>query len=104
MDAEGRAALTHRPGVVWADVDGEIVVYDPERGLAFLLSMTGSLLWPHFSGFVDPQELAEDVADVFAIGADQAADQIAVFCQQLVSSGLLVAKEHQSEAPCRSDI
>lgn len=89
MASSDTLPVVHRPGVLWADVEGEVVVYDGAVGRAVLLSSTGSLLWPALSSPVTIRELASDVADVFEISPGEALDQVGAFVGQLLDNGLL---------------
>lgn len=89
--------VVHRPGVLWADVEGEVVVYDSDAERAVLLSSTGSLLWPALSSPATVRELAADVADVFEIAPADAVQQVGAFVDQLIEIGLLQAAEGEAE-------
>lgn len=81
--------LVQRPDILWADVEGETVLYDPVSGRAHLLSPSGSLLWPAFSSPVSVEELAEDVSASFEILLAEAVEQVRAFCDQLLEVGAL---------------
>lgn len=91
--------LVQRPQILSAEIDGELVLYDPEAGRAHLLSPTGSLLWPALSSPVTAAELGEDVACVFEVSADEATGQVAAFCVQLVEMGVVDIVDDEHAAP-----
>lgn len=91
--------LVQRPRILSAEIDGEVVLYDGDTGRAHLLSKTGSLLWPAFSSPVTARELGEDVADVFELTVEEAIEQVAAFCDQLIQMGVVEAVDQEHETP-----
>ncbi|MCO8127429.1 PqqD family protein [Acidimicrobiia bacterium EGI L10123] len=89
MELDPSAALRRRPDLVWVEVDDAVVVWDPERPAAHLLSTSGSLLWPLFDGSATAADLAADVAEVFHIEPALATEQVMEFAGSLIAEGLL---------------
>lgn len=75
--------------IAWVEVDGEVVVVDPEREQVHLLSGSGALLWQLFDGESSAHEIAADVADVFGLDAGVALDDVLSFATRMLEAGLL---------------
>jgi hypothetical protein len=78
-----------RAEVAWARIGDEVVVWDPQRPAAHLLSASGALLWPLFDGSASISALSADVSEVFHIDVDEALEQVREFCQSLNNRGLI---------------
>ncbi len=75
--------------VAWVELDGEIVVLDATTSHVHVLSQTAALLFPLLDGHVTLGELADDVAAVFSVTAEQALADVLRFCEDLRIAGLL---------------
>lgn len=79
--------------VAWVELDGEVVVFHAGEHRAHLLNATGSLLWQLLDGTVTIGELATDVAAVFDLSREEAADQVRRFAEEMEALRLLAPRE-----------
>jgi PqqD family protein of HPr-rel-A system len=56
-----------RPDVAWAEIDGEVVIYDPERTTSHLLNPSAAAIWISLDGRTSLAEIAADLAETFGV-------------------------------------
>ena len=72
------------------DVDGELVIYDPGRDLAFLLNRVAALIWSRCEGRESPNEIAAQLARLFGTPLEQVSQDVATTLEHFRKHGLLV--------------
>lgn len=88
-----------REEVESADIDGQLVLWDPITRQIHLLDPVGSLFWPFLDGTATVTELAADAAEVWEVGAAEALESVAALVDQLQGARLL----EDSGAPERAE-
>lgn len=102
--------------VVAAELDGEIVLYNPQDHRIHHLDRTGSIVWQLLDGEATLGELADDIADAFGAPVDVVEADLRALFEELHGEGLLADSEpgrvdepypadHLSDPPnpCESD-
>jgi Coenzyme PQQ synthesis protein D (PqqD) len=86
-----RVAL--EPGVVWADVEGELVLLLPETGGYFALNPTGADLWRVLAGgpATEP-DLVGRLVDGYLFDPSLAAADVGGFLAELERNGLVTVE------------
>ncbi len=87
------------PQVASLDVDGEIILFEPDEHRAHLLSATASIIWPFLDGRTSLAELADDVTEAFGVDASVALADIEQFVAQMVERGFLIVDSDVGRTP-----
>jgi Coenzyme PQQ synthesis protein D (PqqD) len=74
-------------------VDGEAVILDSERGLIHQLNNTANYIWEGCDGNSTVAEIAQQLAVVFTVDPQTAADDSATLILQFQSLGLLESQD-----------
>ena len=61
-----------KSGLLIREVDGEILVLDPERDQVHQLNASASLIWQHYDSGADLEEIATRLAMEFDLDEDKA--------------------------------
>ena len=67
-------AITRTEGVLTRELDGELVIYDPERDLAHALNPTAKLVWDLCGGRTDQSIIVQAIRDRYDV-ADEVASR-----------------------------
>lgn len=94
---DGSFAPAISPSVGWVEIDGEVVVLDPDSEQVHLLSRSGALLWQLLDGETTVDELARDVAFAFDLDAERALEDVSAFVLEVATSGLLADAAETTE-------
>lgn len=78
-----------KPGVAHLEIDGESVLYDPERWAVLRLDRVGTLVWSVLDGEGFVGDLAEDLADAFSVPQDEALSGLLALLDRLTQTGFL---------------
>lgn len=76
-----------REGVIETDLDDELVLLDPDTQQMYSLNETGRWLWRRLPE--SPKALAQGLAESFAVGLEQARNDVAELLAELREAGLL---------------
>ncbi len=82
-----RAALPH------VELDGEIVVYSPERESVSLLSPVAATVWSCMDGVGTLRELVNELAESFGADVDRVAGDVLDLVASFEEEGLLTVPE-----------
>jgi hypothetical protein len=86
-----RVAL--EPSVVWADVEGELVLLLPETGGYFALNQTGADLWRVLAGGAAAEpDLVGRLVDGYLVDPPVAAADVGRFLAELERNGLVTVE------------
>jgi len=75
--------------VLDADMDGETVMMNIEKGSYFGLNKTGTRIWALLEQPIAINELCEQLISDFNVPAEQCNKEVFVFLQNLLARGLL---------------
>lgn len=84
--------------IVWADVDGDVVILDPAGWQVRTISGTGALVWQLLDGVSTIGEIAGDISDVFKIPLEAAVTDVFNFAAEMVAFGLAIEPSEPSPA------
>jgi hypothetical protein len=90
---EDESALLRRrdDGVVWRELDGEIVLLDLRSSMYFTLNSTGKLLWDLLAQPSTTQVLVASIIDAYGVSDAQAASDVEAFVVALAEHDLVQA-------------
>jgi hypothetical protein len=80
--------------VVAAEIEGQLVVYDPATRGAARLNLVAAAIWAALDGFGALADLADDVAGAFGIKPDVAFVGVVDLIESLDRADLLIPDEH----------
>ncbi len=69
------------------------VVLDIEQNLMFSLNVVGSKIWQKLQAALAPEQIAQDIADEFELGVEQARADVNAFIEDLRKHRLLTASQ-----------
>jgi hypothetical protein len=82
--------VTPKETVVWADVEGELVLLEPESGAYYALNETGADVWRQLAaGPAGERELLDRLVGGYAVEASVAAADLRRLLVELEASGLV---------------
>jgi hypothetical protein len=84
--------------VASVELDGEAVLYDESDGSIHVLNATATVLWSCFDGSTPLREIISDLAESFALPADQMRGDVLVLAKELGAKGLLAGVRRSAEA------
>jgi predicted Rdx family selenoprotein len=85
--------VAQEPSVVWADVEGELVLLLPETGGYFALNGTGAELWRLLAGGpAAEQELVGRLVGGYQVEPSRAAADVGRFLAELERHGLVTVE------------
>jgi len=97
MSTASRSALATitmvNPAVVFADLDGEVVLLNTETGVYFGLEGAGALIWAMLADSAPEGAIVERLLDRFAVEPERARADLAAFLDQLLAKRLLVRRD-----------
>ena len=73
----------------WREVDGRMVVIQPQKGEVHELNGVGAFLWTQLDGSFSILQIAENVSNQFEVSSEIASLDVSAFVEQLSSLGLL---------------
>lgn len=65
--ADGAGTWRRKPGLAEAELDGEVVVWDPDSGHVARLDRVGTAVWSGLDGSATLEELAGDLSAAFGV-------------------------------------
>jgi hypothetical protein len=83
--------------VVWQNIDGEVVIVDPESSTMRILNKTASLIWSLADGTRQTEGIIAEVCRVFDVDEEQARADVDEFCRELLEAGLIGISESALE-------
>ena len=83
-------------------IDGERVVFDPQRGEVHQLNPVGSVIWEFLDGTATIGELVADLADAFHVAPDTVHADLVSLLTQLDEHSLLVDKDALDDATAQA--
>jgi hypothetical protein len=85
--------VTLKETVVWADVEGELVLLEPDTGAYYALNETGADVWRHLAGGpAGEQDLLDRLVDSYAVEPSVAAADLRRLLVALEASGLVTVE------------
>lgn len=104
---DGAAIPVRSQELVWADLDGEIVLYQPERGVVVVLNATASAVWASLDGGTSLEWTAVSLAERYGEEIDLVREQVFEVVRGFESNGLLAEvrkgvkgdDDHAADAP-----
>ena len=78
-----------RPDVVWEELDGEVVIYDPAHTTSHLLNPSAAVIWALLDGSATLAEVAADLAETFGVEPTAMLDDVSSTVAALECQGLL---------------
>jgi Coenzyme PQQ synthesis protein D (PqqD) len=85
--------VTLKETVVWADVEGELVLLEPETGAYYALNETGADVWRQLAaGPAGEQDLLDRLVDGYAVEPSVAAADLRRLLVELEASGLVTVE------------
>ena len=86
-----------RPDVQTVTIDGERVVFDPQRGEVHQLNPIGSVIWEFLDGTATIGELVADLSDAFHVAPDTVHADLVTLLAQLDEHSLLVDEADEDD-------
>ena len=80
-----------RSDVLSAELDGDTVLYDPSAHQLVVLNRSAALVWGCCDGSGSPEEIAADIAEVFAVDESSVRLQVLDLVEEWSRRGLLEA-------------
>jgi hypothetical protein len=76
-------------GLLAAEVDEDVLLFDATRGTYFATSGVGALLWEALAEPQTLEELCEQVLARYEVGPEVCAEDVTAFMERLEAAGLL---------------
>lgn len=80
----------HRPGVLGTELDGETVVFQPERESLTLLDPVGTVIWTLLDGTVSVRTLCAELAEAYGAPLGQVQHDVLELVARLRHDELLL--------------
>lgn len=87
-----------RAGVIWVEIEGQVVAVDAEGERVHRLSEEAALLWQCIDGATTLEQLSADVADAFSLPRDRSRADVARFADELVALRLVDPPDSGAQA------
>jgi hypothetical protein len=75
--------------VVWKNIDGEVVIVEPESSHIRILNGTASLIWTLADGTRQTKDFVPVICGEFDVTPEEARADVMEFCQELLQAGLI---------------
>ena len=75
--------------VAWAELDGEIVLYDQNTGSMHLLNPQAGAIWVRVDGVASLGEITADLRDSYQGDQKEIGQDVADFVDRLIAEGVL---------------
>lgn len=85
----GSAVPRPKPGIAHVEIEGERILYDPDRRAVTRLDPVGAVLWLALDGEGTVADLADDAASAFGVHPDEALRGVLRLLEQLDDAGFL---------------
>ena len=82
-----------RDGLLAAEVDGEVLLFDASRGTYFATGGVGALLWDALARPSTLEELVQVVMAVYEVPRETCEEDVTAFLERLTAAELAVAEE-----------
>jgi len=89
MPDQGDLLRRRDDGVVWRELEGEVVLLDLRSSMYFTLNSTGKLLWDVLAQPATAQSLAASIVDAYGVSDAQAASDVEAFLGALAAHDLV---------------
>ena len=83
--------VTRNPQTAWRVIEGEAVILSMDTKVFRGLNAVGSRVWELIDGRRSVDEIAQMIANEFAVASDVAAYDVRAFVEQLLAKGLATA-------------
>ena len=87
-----------RPDLASVEVDGETVLFDGRQSRLHRLNHTASTLWVCLDGTASLQDIARDIAEVYATDQTRVLNDLLRVARRLADEGLLVEADAEGNA------
>jgi hypothetical protein len=81
--------LRPRDDVAWVTVLDEVVVYEPERAVSYVLSPTAALVWRCLDGHSTLGEIIDDVAAAFEVEHGRVSEEVLAVTGRWADAGFV---------------
>ncbi len=89
------ACLKARQNVLWREIDGEIVVLDPEKGLYYGIEGAGVFIWRYIQEKATLQDIAVSLVNALADADEKTVrEDVLRFSNELAGAGLIEVMEN----------
>lgn len=83
------STLQARPGLLWREVDGEVVLLDPSRGRYYGIEGIGVEAWRLLQQKTTFSRLLEQLHEEFEVGKETLQEDLQDFLSKVIRAGLL---------------
>ena len=81
-------STTRNPALLTQQLDGELVLYDPNRDVVHNLNATARLVWEHCDGELDLDGLIMEITDRYGVSSERARRDVEHLLKQFQDLGL----------------
>jgi hypothetical protein len=81
--------LIRNPGIVWREVDGEVVIISPDNKLLHTLNEIGSRIWTLLDGTHGFTEIVNAICAEFDVAEETAGNDLSKYIENLRKLNLL---------------
>jgi hypothetical protein len=89
LTEDGEVLRLRADGVVWREVEGEVIVLDLQSGTYFAVNASAGTLWQALAGGATRPALIDTLTASWSISHEQAAGDVDAFLADCVSNDLL---------------
>jgi hypothetical protein len=91
------------PGIEWAELDGQAVLYDGSANAMHVLNATATLVWACLDDRTSVGELAADLSEAFQADGATVREDVMATVRRFAADGLLAGFESPDEARAGDD-
>jgi len=84
--------ITRKEEIAFADMDGEIVMMNLEKGNYYNLGKTGSVVWNMLEKPISVETLIQDLLEKYYVTRQQCEEEVLFFLNELKKEGLIIIR------------
>jgi hypothetical protein len=81
--------VSRKPNVLHSVLDDEVLVLDPDSGIALVFRVTARQIWDLLEKPISVQELCGRLCEIFQVDQKQCRDEVLVFLRRLKTDGII---------------
>ena len=81
--------LQRNIAILWRELDGEVVLLDPEAGSSYNLNRVGTIIWKMLDGKHTSNDIATTICELYEVEYEQAHQDVERILADLHSNNLL---------------
>ena len=85
--------LKKNPEVVYSNLDSEVFLFNPNKGLYMNLNATGSIIWNLLDKFSTFEEIANELKEIFEVENSNYVEELKIFIEESQNFEILLKDE-----------